>query len=189
MTTPPGTEDFRTSRAKWGRDSLASSTSTPGLSLGRGWKKRAKSRVTSKLNLVVVGPKGVGKSRYADRERRLSEGIMRQFDTALHRLAGSGWGEQIINRFEQHPIITHRSWSPCPGGWTDHKNIIENLECHKRCLRTNVSSIDRYTRSGSWGRPSRGERKGTGTCGSGDDGGREVWRGDEGRKQDHSEGY
>lgn len=64
-TSPPDGMDFRTSRARWGKDGMGTSSSVPGgLGLGKGWKKRAKSKAMSRLNVVVVGPKGVGKSRY-----------------------------------------------------------------------------------------------------------------------------
>jgi hypothetical protein len=66
--------DFRTSRARWGRDSTAtgrtqmsgfsgiSGMSAPGLG-GGGWKKRAKSKAMGRLNVIVVGARGVGKTR------------------------------------------------------------------------------------------------------------------------------
>ena len=53
--------DFRVSRARWGRDIGGGRTSSMS---GDGWKrKRGKGKVTRRLNVVVVGPKGVGKTR------------------------------------------------------------------------------------------------------------------------------
>ena len=65
--------DFRTSRARWGRESTAngqtqmsSLSSMGGLGVGMGetgWKKRAKSKAMGRLNVIIVGSKGVGKTR------------------------------------------------------------------------------------------------------------------------------
>jgi hypothetical protein len=60
-----GTYDFRTSRVRaWGRDSTA--TDATGMARGVSVRRRGKSKVPSKLNVVVVGGKGVGKTRWAD---------------------------------------------------------------------------------------------------------------------------
>ena len=70
--------DFRTSRARWGRESSATggtqmsgfsgvsgvSGMGPGMG-GMGWKKRAKSKAMGRLNVAVVGSRGVGKTRWA----------------------------------------------------------------------------------------------------------------------------
>ncbi|RSH93874.1 hypothetical protein EHS25_006525 [Saitozyma podzolica] len=57
-----GTGDFRTSRVRsWGRDS----TATDATALARvSVRRRGKSKVPSKLNVVVVGGKGVGKTSF-----------------------------------------------------------------------------------------------------------------------------
>ena len=65
-----GNGDFRTSRTKWGRErdglfgvgGVSESASYPRME--GGWRKRSKAKgAVERLNVVVVGPKGVGKSR------------------------------------------------------------------------------------------------------------------------------
>lgn len=57
-----GTGDFRKSRVRtWGRESTA--TDAAGMARGVSVRRRGKSKVPSKLNVVVVGGKGVGKTR------------------------------------------------------------------------------------------------------------------------------
>ena len=56
--------DFRTSRVTWNRDSIIShggSVAGPGMT--RGWRKRSKHKALSRLNVVVAGPRSVGKTR------------------------------------------------------------------------------------------------------------------------------
>lgn len=61
----PGRADFRTSRTTWGREGDGR-IAVNRLGMEGGWRKRTKGRAAvGRLNVVVVGPKGVGKSRWA----------------------------------------------------------------------------------------------------------------------------
>jgi hypothetical protein len=80
--------DFRTSRARWGRDSIATqgTGTSVGIGVGRGWRKRGKNKVMGRLNVVVMGARGVGKTRYDSGHRGDAVLTTVSSSCSLHRL-------------------------------------------------------------------------------------------------------